>query len=504
MPGGMIMKRIIAYFLTAVMVLTAFAGCSGRTEDELAALDPTVSVNGALQGGVTADGSKDSSKDSSKDGSGYVPPLIDTANYNPGNYTFSPIMKTDKGYYYLPMNSAAYEMHYFDIASSKNIFLCNRPECLHMGDEFCTATNGNYLVNSITMYDNKIYISVYDTSDTENARLMLLRLEPDGSNLTELAELKKIVSIEYGIGIAGEMYIYRGNVITSYELYSDSKITYGTIIYNLIDGKIVTLPEYSYELSDDGIVYIKGAARGAFKGMGKYIFYNESRPKKRGANIIENIVLCRYNLETGETEDFVYNGAYKGIYTVKSEDIVIFANTYGNIFEYKWSEKKAVDYGKKTRTLVQKFKLSGEAAGDYTFPESEKGIIWNEFENEFNLMPSDIIIYDGVTYLLSGIGISGVTYLTQDVNNLNYCYYSLVALDDNYDERKTYDINVASICEQLPLNDSSYRMASASIFEDQMYIQYEDGVFVCPMADILAEKSTFTQVFLRHATDLTK
>lgn len=62
-------------------------------------------------------------------------------DYNPGNGS---IMKTENGYYYYDVLSGA--LRYYDIASGKNMYLCNKPECKHDGNSFCVATNDKYKI----------------------------------------------------------------------------------------------------------------------------------------------------------------------------------------------------------------------------------------------------------------------------------------------------------------------------------------------------------------------
>ena len=63
-------------------------------------------------------------------------------DYRQGNVTElrnGYFMRTDKGYYYYSEGQKGFR--YYDIATGKDMFLCNKPECRHDGNAFCVATN---------------------------------------------------------------------------------------------------------------------------------------------------------------------------------------------------------------------------------------------------------------------------------------------------------------------------------------------------------------------------
>ena len=105
---------------------------------------------------------------------------------NPNSYTLHPpILKTDQGYYDNAMSKHLF-LYYHDIASGKEILLCNKPECKHDGNEYCVATNSKYEPLAFQMYDGYLYVAAKCLTD-EKLEFKLLRIAPDGSSLTEVA-----------------------------------------------------------------------------------------------------------------------------------------------------------------------------------------------------------------------------------------------------------------------------------------------------------------------------
>ena len=66
------------------------------------------------------------------------------------------VMETENGYYYnvCDMNLS---LRYTEKTTGKDIFLCARPECMHDGNEKCTATYNFLEISNSILYDNSIY-----------------------------------------------------------------------------------------------------------------------------------------------------------------------------------------------------------------------------------------------------------------------------------------------------------------------------------------------------------
>lgn len=62
-------------------------------------------------------------------------PVEDYVSSNPAKVIYNAVMKTDTGYYY-GSSEKKMSIHYYDVGSGQNIFLCSKPECRHNGDAF--------------------------------------------------------------------------------------------------------------------------------------------------------------------------------------------------------------------------------------------------------------------------------------------------------------------------------------------------------------------------------
>lgn len=62
-------------------------------------------------------------------------------------YSMCQVMETENGYYNTAMGLA-----YYDKATGKSLYLCSKPECVHDGSEYCTATFGDMYISSSYEY----------------------------------------------------------------------------------------------------------------------------------------------------------------------------------------------------------------------------------------------------------------------------------------------------------------------------------------------------------------
>lgn len=88
-------------------------------------------------------------------------PVEDYVSSNPAKVIYNAVMKTDTGYYY-GSSEKKMSIHYYDVGSGQNIFLCSKPECRHNGDAFCTATSDKYFVDTMCMYGGELYLNVVE------------------------------------------------------------------------------------------------------------------------------------------------------------------------------------------------------------------------------------------------------------------------------------------------------------------------------------------------------
>lgn len=88
-------------------------------------------------------------------------------------------------------------IRYYDEESGETAYLCAKPNCLHNGSDFCTATTENYLLCSQVVYlDGYVYAIALDQQellkkpdDCNKFPTVLLRYAPDGTEITPVAQL---------------------------------------------------------------------------------------------------------------------------------------------------------------------------------------------------------------------------------------------------------------------------------------------------------------------------
>ena len=119
---------------------------------------------------------------------------------------------------------------YSDIDTGACVVFCARPNCLHDGNEYCTATTSAYVRLSAPVWlDGYVYalakkpygknLSAYAAmgGDDTAGSVVLLRYEPDGSEITEIAELRPKTEEYVTIGMnSADLIAHRGQLWYSF------------------------------------------------------------------------------------------------------------------------------------------------------------------------------------------------------------------------------------------------------------------------------------------------
>lgn len=236
---------------------------------------------------------------------------------NCGNLFMNPIMKTDSGFYYSQSIYNNLSLHYYDSANGNSMYLCNKPECRHDGNEFCAATSDKFNVMETVLYSGSLYINVFEGTE-KTFEYKLLKAALDGSSLSEVVTYLTIdnVGIEpFNISpISRNMVIHRNKIFLPYTFRNASNydISFtGTAIYDMDTGKLSTLGE---EKQDSSLI------NGRFKGNGDYMYYVEKGKYKSD--------LYRYCYADGTVEKLEIAKNFKGAYTLCGETKVFY--TVGN------------------------------------------------------------------------------------------------------------------------------------------------------------------------------
>lgn len=239
------------------------------------------------------------------------------------------VMKTDTGYYYSQNGFRGLSLHYYDEKNAKSMYLCNKPECRHDGNEFCAATSDKYSVAGTTLYSNALYINVIEETET-SYEFKLLKAALDGSSLSEVVTYLSINNV--GIGVSTkDLVIHRNKAFLGYSAGNsdnDQVGFNGTAIYDLETG------ELSYLGEKEGDINI---TQHSFYGYGDYMYYvNAEKYKKR---------LCRYSYADGSVEELPLERNFKGKYTIYDEEAIFYERGNAELYIYnpKTKENRSID-----------------------------------------------------------------------------------------------------------------------------------------------------------------
>lgn len=398
----------------------------------------------------------------------YVVNPVDADNYNASCDVFSRILKGEQGLYFRGYSSrlGAMDYHYYDEPSGKSVYLCSKPECLHSGDELCVATNENYLVGDDIFYDGKIYCAAYTTNEL---KFVLLRLEPDGSALTEVTTLKESVGATSGFQ-CGEMYIHRGYVFASYGYVTEDKLCAGTIVYNLLDGTRVELPEYEYKVSLTGVYRDSPNVRCNYKASEDYVYFNELRPINERKN---KRYLCRYNLGTSKIEEVPIDVMYQGTYCMTSPSKVVYTDKFGHLYKYDFENDETMQCND-IYTPV----LSPLEDGTY--------VLWPDAPT-ITAAVGDFLCYRGDLYALLSANFNDVSYYHGDFDTVKGLRPFMAKLDDQLEVVGDFiDSPFTDPKLQAQIGTDVYASpVKYSVIGDDLYIEFFDKLVQINLLEFL-------------------
>ena len=379
-------------------------------------------------------------------------PMEDYVRSNPATSGMSMIMKSDTGYYYSTLSGQEMELHYYDVESGQNIYLCSKPECRHDGDAFCTATNAKYHVNSAYFYGDSLYLAAVEETETEYL-YKIIRVSADGSELNEVITYmtvqKNMMTPLYG----GEpAIIHRGMMVLPYRMYGNVGVqngVTGTYLYNLITGELSQLPELEYTKFETG--------RTRFTGYGDYIYFN--------TRIDRTNTLSRYCLTDGTVEDLELFRTYVGKFEVMDEDTIYYTWSEGRLYEYNISTKKNTQYDD---VLVETM----------VYPAGE-GEYYVQQPYSFSDMITDgtyLYVGEYAEFRESGAGLIGYT-VGEDGSKEDMipCVH---VYNRDLKEVATVEISTKELL-------GHYEYFSLAILDDIVYLKTTSTVFTCTLEEFL-------------------
>lgn len=130
----------------------------------------------------------------------------------------------ENGYYRIDYrnigDNSFFNIYYYDYASKKEIFLCDKPECKHM-DSSCTSYLENGLMEALFLHGNHLYLisnelSGYDLDGSAASGPKILQMDLDGKNKKVLCSLPDNYTFDHHAIAMDERFLYLP--IQKYEL----------------------------------------------------------------------------------------------------------------------------------------------------------------------------------------------------------------------------------------------------------------------------------------------
>lgn len=229
------------------------------------------------------------------------------------------VMVTENGYYYYNTRefsgtNETMGLRYVDAETGTDIFLCNKPECRHDGNQFCSATNKNYDITATFLYGDRIYAVATEETDTQYL-FKLLSVTLDGSELNEeltIYTLEKTGGKWFGNCLS--FLIHRNTAIIGFSFGAAEEVSKcGTAVADLNTGKVVYLDEEPLSEENIGVTNLNA--------YGDTIYYCKREGKKN--------VLYRYHITNGTEDACKLLAGFNNKYTVLDEDTIVYMKSSG-------------------------------------------------------------------------------------------------------------------------------------------------------------------------------
>lgn len=220
----------------------------------------------------------------------------------------------DQPIWYLSSQSTS-TLFYMDEETGQTVPVCAKPNCLHDGNEYCTATTFTYALSYLTYYDGYLYavttkylsepdehynhnfLQACDSID--NCKQVLIRISPDGTEITELAE--------FGTGLGSmKCIVHRGYVWCIVQRQERGERVENPITHDMQTFESGGWQLWGYELAtgksailfdamSDPTVNHVNKAPSDLTASGDYLYFERTDGDWSGAQ-----GLCRLSLLTGE------------------------------------------------------------------------------------------------------------------------------------------------------------------------------------------------------------
>lgn len=342
-------------------------------------------------------------------------------------FHYETLARSDKGIYSIGVpntdsKDARNGLCFTDFETGETVYLCAKPECLHDGSSFCNATTQNYDFCSLAYCEGMLYaLATKHTTDTEHPdRAMLLACQPDGSGITEIAEVSDYGAIENCEMIAhrGALWLY---VVAANELASsDSVIDKGMAMHRNRCGL------YHYDLRTRQLTWVTGSTPTAtycntdtikqLIGAGDYVYFLQTA---NGPYALHE-GLYQVDIRTGVIRDTGADTTYLFTYTA-CEDAVFYTRRAKEASEETKGEYEmyriSVADGTETSALVPRGDLVFAVDSDMIFMRLNQNLVC--FDSEGNEHPGqyDRHVYEGEHSMHYGYADGEIWYFEQSQFN---------------------------------------------------------------------------------------
>lgn len=379
------------------------------------------------------------------------------------------IMKTESGYYYGKINSEL-ELHYYDSKNGKNMYLCNKPECRHDGNEFCAATSNKYTIMEMALYGDDIYINAIEQTE-KTYQFKLLRASGDGSSLSEVVTYFETDAKDrlpgYYFDEVTEMVIHRGRAFLAYSLvnvHNKDIGVCGTAIYDLQTGELTYLWEKDMDLTE---------VDENFCGCGDYMFFIRAKGSRKH--------LYRYSYKEGSLEKMELERGFRGQYALYDENTCFYIKDNGDLYLYKHDTGENINVDcEKWSGMWQEVQVAGRSERiNVNTPVIDSVLSDGEYVYTAELMSFDNFFYP---YMERTCEIGGETV------DVTVDYVEVIVLNSEGELVNEVKVSPKEVLGKI--DDFTLHFT-----DDTVYMQTSVMVYECPKEDFVEGKVNFTEAY---------
>ena len=483
------MKKALSIILTSAILLTT--ACSDNN---------TSSVNSQNNSTSSTESSKIDSDTSSKTNSDVITeaPAENTPNnlndtlpqFSPANIHYENVKKGKEGYYYKARiksdGGRDFEgLSYYDNATGKTIPLCSKPQCMHDGNDFCTAT-GLQGDNRSVLYNGYIYRLGIRRTDTEFT-IGLLRTDLQGNELSRISDIHTGLcgEIRNTSTIGDSVVFHYGKMFISFNPIADKEEE--RILY-MVDLETGAGKEIHVPPPENNATRLLHYSFRSLMADGDFLYYTTKEARWNHPQVhddahltYDRTTMYRFNIRTGETEMISAMPDVYSSFTVNNGIIYYtVADRSDNTFSlYSYDIEKD-----ETKTIIDKHQQN-YVNGKYVSDRSKV-----------------TVLTDRKYLYVCTSGIDSGTTITDRVDDVDFYIYSL--------DGKELVHGLPGMEELIDMEKDWY--ASFSALDGEVYFNYQDrnyerkntdedknsGMYVINTEDLINGNSSWKKLYRRY------